>query len=65
MQSNRVGNILEGARLKAGFTRDQLAKKFGIRLNMISDDERGKRRLSPSLAGRLAKILNVNANRLS
>ncbi len=65
MQSNRVGNLLAGARLKAGFTQAQLAKKLGIRQNMISDYERGKRRLSPSMAGRIAKILNVNANRLS
>ena len=65
MQSNRVGNLLAGARLKAGFTQAQLARKLGIRQNMISDYERGKRRLSPSMADRLAKILNVKANRLS
>ena len=65
MQSNRVGNLLAGARLKAGFTQAQLAEKLGIRQNMISDYERGKRRLSPSMADRLAKILNLKANRLS
>ena len=65
MQSNRVGNLLAGARLKAGFTQAQLATKLGIRQNMISDYERGKRRLSPSMAERLAKILNLKANRLS
>ena len=65
MQSNRVGNLLAGARLKAGFTQAQLATKLGIRQNMISDYERGKRRLSPSMADRLAKILNLKANRLS
>ena len=65
MQSNRVGNLLAGARLKAGFTQAQLAAKLGIRQNMISDYERGKRRLSPSMADRLSKILNLKANRLS
>jgi len=65
MQSNRVGNLLAGARLKAGFTQAQLAEKLGIRQNMISDYERGKRRLSSSMADRLAKILNLKANRLS
>ena len=58
MQSNRVGNLLAGARLKAGFTQAQLATKLGIHQNMISDYERGKRRLSPSMAERLAIILN-------
>ena len=65
MQSNRVGNLLAGARLKAGFTQAQLATKLGIRQNMISDYERGKRRLSPSMADRLAKILSLKVNRLS
>ena len=64
MQSNRVGNLLAGARLKAGLTQAQLAKKLGIRQNMISDYERGKRRLSPSMAKRLAKILNIKVDRL-
>ena len=65
MQSNRVGNLLAGARLKAGVTQVQLAKKLGIRQNMISDYERGKRRLSPIMAERLAKILNIKVDRLS
>jgi len=65
MQSNRVGNLIAGARLKAGLTQAQLATKLGIRQNMINDYERGKRRLSPSMAERLAKILNLKANRLS
>ena len=65
MQSNKVGNLLAGARLKAGFTQAELATKLGIRQNMISDYERGKRRLSPSMAKRLAKTLNVKVDRLS
>ena len=64
MQSYRVGNLLAGARLKAGLTQAQIAKKLGIRQNMISDYERGKRRLSPSRAKRIAKILNIKVDRL-
>jgi len=65
MQSNRVGNLLAGARLKADLTQAQLAEKLNVRQNMISDYERGKRRLSPSMAKRIAKILNINVDRLS
>ena len=65
MQSNRVGNLLAGARLKAGMTQAELAKKLSIRQNMISDYERGKRRISPSMAKRLAKSLGIKVERLS
>jgi len=65
MQSNRIGNLLSGARLKANFSQAQLAEKLGIRQNMISDYERGKRRLSPSMAKRIAKILNIKVDRIS
>ncbi|MEA3414874.1 MAG: helix-turn-helix transcriptional regulator [Thermodesulfobacteriota bacterium] len=65
MQSNRIGNLFAGARLKAGLTQAQLAKELGIRQNMISDYERGKRRLSPSMAKRIAKFLRIKVDRLS
>ena len=65
MQSNRVGNLLAGARLKAGLTQAQLAEKLDVRQNMISDYERGKRRLSSSMAQRIAKTLNIKIDRLS
>lgn len=65
MQSNRVGNLLEGARLKAGMTQAELAEKLNVRQNMISDYERGKRRISRSMAERLAKSLGIKAARLS
>lgn len=65
MQSNRVGNLLAGARLKANLTQAQLAAKLKIRQNMVSDYERGKRRLSASMAKRLAKILKIKIDRLS
>ena len=65
MQSNRVGNLLAGARLKAGMTQKELAGKLDIRQNMISDYERGKRRISRSMAKRLAKYLGIKVERLS
>ena len=65
MQSNRIGNLLAGARLKANLSQSQLAEKLGIRQNMISDYERGKRRLSPSMAKRISKILQIKVDRIS
>ena len=65
MQSNRVGNLLAGARLKSGMTQRELAEKLSIGQNMISDYERGKRRLSLPMAKRIAKILNIKIDRLS
>jgi len=65
MQSNRIGNLLAGARLKAGLTQSRLAKKLRIRQNMISDYERGKRRLAPDMAKRFAKALNIKLDRLN
>ena len=65
MQSNRIGNLLSGARLNANLTQAQLAEKLGVRQNMISDYERGKRRLSQSMAKRIAKILHIKVDRIS
>lgn len=65
MQSNRVGNLLAAARLKANMTQAQLAKQLGIHQNMISDYERGKRRLSLSMAKRIAKNLKIKVDRIS
>jgi len=65
MQSNRIGNLLAGARHKAKLTQAQLAKKMRIRQNMISDYERGRRRLTPEMAKRLAKALNIRLNYLT
>jgi transcriptional regulator with XRE-family HTH domain len=59
MEKNRIGNLLAGARLKAGFTQARLAEKLGIRQNMISDYERGRRTYSDAMAGRLSKVLKV------
>ena len=65
MQSNRIGNLLSAARLKANLSQSQLAQKLGIRQNMISDYERGKRRLTPDMAKRIAKTLKIKVERIS
>ncbi len=65
MQKNRIGNLLAGARLKAGFTQAQLAARLGIRQNMISDYERGRRPVSPSMARRLSKVLKIRPERMA
>ena len=59
MEKNRIGNLLAGARLKARLTQGQLAKKLDIRQNMISDYERGRRRLSPGMAKRFSTVLQI------
>jgi ribosome-binding protein aMBF1 (putative translation factor) len=65
MQSNRIGNLLSAARLKTNLSQSQLAGKLGVRQNMISDYERGRRKLSPAMAKRIAEILNLNIERIS
>ena len=64
MEKNRIGNLLGGARLKAGLTQAQLAKKLGIRQNMVSDYERGRRTYSDAMAKRLSKVLKVREEHL-
>ena len=59
MEKNRVGNLLAGARLKAGLTQAQLAEELGIRQNMVSDYERGRRTCSDAMTRRLCKVLQV------
>ncbi|KLU66107.1 helix-turn-helix domain protein [Desulfosporosinus acididurans] len=52
------GQKLRKARLKAAIgTQKELAEKTGISANIISDLERGKRRMSPSWARRIAEVL--------
>lgn len=64
MQTNRIGNLLEAARLKAGMTQKQVADASGIKQNMISDYESGKRRLTRKMAQKIAPIIGVKADRL-
>ncbi|MFZ1731383.1 MAG: helix-turn-helix transcriptional regulator [Bacteroidota bacterium] len=64
MEKNRVGNLLAGARLKANLTQTELAEKVGIRQNMISDYENGRRRYSDDMARRLSQVLMVREEHL-
>jgi ribosome-binding protein aMBF1 (putative translation factor) len=64
MEKNRVGNLLAGARLKAGLTQEQLADKLEIRQNMVSDYERGRRALSAEMARRFSAVLQIRETRL-
>jgi ribosome-binding protein aMBF1 (putative translation factor) len=64
MEKNRVGNLLAGARLKAGLTQAQLAGELGIRQNMVSDYENGRRTYSDAMAKRLSAVLKVNEEHL-
>ena len=64
MEKNRVGNLLAGARLKAGLTQAQLAQALGIRQNMVSDYENGRRTYSDAMAKRLGAVLEVKEEHL-
>ena len=64
MEKNRIGNLLSGARLKAGLTQAKLAEKLGIRQNMVSDYERGRRTYSDAMAKRLSATLEVREEHL-
>jgi ribosome-binding protein aMBF1 (putative translation factor) len=64
MEKNRIGNLLAAARIKAGLTQTQLAKKLNIRQNMVSDYEHGRRNCSDAMTKRLSKALKVKEERL-
>ncbi len=56
----RIGSgICWPARLKAGLTQAQLASELGIRQNMVSDYENGRRMYSDTMAKRLSTALKV------
>ncbi len=65
IEKNRVGNLLAGARLKAGLTQAQLADKLGIRQNMVSDYENGRRTYSDAMAKRLSAVLKIREDHLT
>jgi len=64
MEVNRIGNLLEGARLKAGMSQKQLAAAANIRQTMVSEFETGKRRITATMARRLAEALHIKPERL-
>jgi len=64
MNKNRAGNLLAGARLKAEMTQAELATKVGIRQNMVSEYENGKRALTKAMAKRFSEALGIDVSRL-
>jgi len=50
--------------LKAGLTQVLIARKLGIRQNMVSDYENGRRTYSDAMAKRLSKTLKVKEKHL-
>ena len=64
MNRNRAGNLLAGTRLKAEMTQAEVTEKTGIRQNMVSEYENGKRPLSRAMAKRFSEALDVNLGHL-
>lgn len=60
MNKNRAGHLLAGARLKAEITQAELAEKVGIRQNMVSEYESGKRVLTKAMARRFSVALGTD-----
>jgi len=56
-----AGQRIRKARLEAAIgTQKELAEKTGIPANIISDLERGKRKMSPTWAKRIAEAVGGN-----
>lgn len=56
----RIAAMLRGARHKAGITQAQLSKISGIRRQILSEIETGKRPLDKQTAKQLAMALNCD-----
>ena len=56
--------VLAGARHKVDMTQKELAERSGIRQSVISEYERGKRKITFKAATKLAKVLNTPPERL-
>jgi len=59
---DRVGSRLAAARIAAGLTQAKLAERVGIRQNMVSYYERGKRSLSATMAERISEALGQDSD---
>ena len=58
----QIGKKIKLARLKAGYTQDQLAEKLSLSTRYISQLERGISFGSASTIINICKILNISAN---
>ncbi len=55
MPTKSFGSFLRAARSSLDFTQEEMAKKLGVTKSVISDIERGRQLVSPSLALKIAK----------
>jgi transcriptional regulator with XRE-family HTH domain len=58
----RTGQIIKSARLKAGLTQVELAKKAGLHANTVARIERGEEKPTFGTAKKLAIALNIDIN---
>ncbi len=58
-ESERVGRMLKGLRLREGMTQGQLAEAIGVPQSHISEYEKNKRPIPPAKAEELAKLLHT------
>jgi transcriptional regulator with XRE-family HTH domain len=59
MNINRTGNLLAGARLKKELTQRKLSEMTGLPQSVISDYEKGRRKITRQAAIRLSSALKV------
>ena len=59
MNINRSGNLLAGARLKKGLTQKKLSEMTGIPQSVISDYEKGRRKITRQAAIKLSSALII------
>ena len=59
MNINRIGNLLAGARLKKELTQRKLSEMTGLPQSVISDYEKGRRKITRQAAIRLSSALKV------
>jgi len=62
--SNKIGQMIKSARLKAGLTQVELAKKADLHPNTVARIERGEEKPTFSTAKKLASILNLKLSDL-
>ncbi|NLK96010.1 MAG: LexA family transcriptional regulator [Clostridiales bacterium] len=62
---SRVGETLKSARLKAGVTQKNLAKKLGVSEKFINEVEIGKRIVQESYIEKASKILKVDLKEIN
>lgn len=58
-ESERVGRMLKGARVRAGMTQKQLAEAIGVPQSHISEYEKNKRHIPKHKAEELATVLET------